>query len=153
MMNPITPCPTCGIRPRVRRGTRCRECMAEYQRNYEVTNRDKIREKKKAYYRAHVEQFRGYRRSAKGKTRLKYLYGLTPTGVSDLLRESDGLCAICAEEPAVHIDHNHLTGEVRGALCRGCNQGLGHLKDDPEILRAAIEYLATPRVLPHFQVR
>jgi Recombination endonuclease VII len=27
-------------------------------------------------------------------------------------------------------DHNHITGEVRGELCQGCNLALGLLKED-----------------------
>ena len=39
------------------------------------------------------------------------------------------------------IDHNHKTGKVRGLLCGSCNTGIGLLKDSPDVLDAAIEYL------------
>lgn len=64
--------------------------------------------------------------------------------ISALFEQSDGLCAICADEVAVTIDHDHVTLQLRGALCKGCNWGLGHFRDDPAKLRAAAEYLETP---------
>jgi hypothetical protein len=52
-----------------------------------------------------------------------------------------GLCAICGDDGPLEYDHNHVTGEPRGALCHGCNSGLGFFRDDPKRLRAAIRYL------------
>ncbi|MGD0053597.1 MAG: endonuclease domain-containing protein, partial [Vulcanimicrobiaceae bacterium] len=44
--------------------------------------------------------------------------------------------------PRLHVDHDHRTNEVRGLLCRWCNQMLGSAKDDPARLRGAIDYLS-----------
>jgi hypothetical protein len=38
-------------------------------------------------------------------------------------------------------DHDHDSGALRGWLCRGCNNGLGHLKDSPRVLAGALRYL------------
>ena len=40
------------------------------------------------------------------------------------------------------VDHEHSTGVVRGLLCTNCNTMLGHAKDNPDTLRAGIDYLA-----------
>ncbi len=45
------------------------------------------------------------------------------------------------ERKTLCIDHDHETGELRGVLCRACNSGLGHFKDSPALLQAAIDYL------------
>ena len=52
-----------------------------------------------------------------------------------------GECVICGTVGNVVIDHNHETGHVRGPLCQHCNFGLGHFRDDPELLEFAALYL------------
>jgi len=51
------------------------------------------------------------------------------------------VCVICGSNEKLTIDHDHSTGMVRGALCTNCNLGLGHFKDDPELLELAALYL------------
>ena len=79
-----------------------------------------------------------------GSTRsyhLKARYGITADDATRMYEEQDGLCAICTERPAQHVDHDHVTGRVRRLLCFTCNSGLGNFRDDPELLRLAAEYL------------
>ncbi|MFI9123902.1 endonuclease VII domain-containing protein [Streptomyces bikiniensis] len=76
-------------------------------------------------------------------TRDRELYGLSHEG-SALLRATEE-CHICGAGESGghgwHVDHCHATGVVRGLLCARCNLGLGHFRDNPEILSAAIAYL------------
>lgn len=58
-----------------------------------------------------------------------------------MLREQDGLCDICRKASPTAIDHDHDTGKVRALLCNRCNTGIGMLGDDPEVLRAAANYI------------
>lgn len=76
-------------------------------------------------------------------------YRLTPEQYDALVEGQGGQCAICGTsdpgsggaDAAWHIDHDHITGTVRGLLCSVCNTGLGHFKDDPELLRRAADYV------------
>lgn len=72
-------------------------------------------------------------------------YGLTRDELAALLAQHD-VCAICRTDnwgrKGPQVDHDHVTGAVRGVLCSNCNTLLGHAKDDPDLLRAAVEYLA-----------
>ena len=58
--------------------------------------------------------------------------------------EADGKCMICGDSQTgrkLAIDHCHQTGKMRGVLCHHCNVGLGHFRDNPDLLLAAINYL------------
>lgn len=63
------------------------------------------------------------------------------------IAESQGhACAICGkpDDPvsdALHIDHDHATGFVRGLLCGSCNRAIGLLRHDSKALWSAILYL------------
>lgn len=61
-----------------------------------------------------------------------------------ILEAQDGVCAICHRPPgtrALHVDHDHRTGRIRGMLCYGCNRLLLIRGTTPEKLRAAADYL------------
>ena len=65
-----------------------------------------------------------------------------------MLEAQGGLCAICEEAPADHVDHDHETGAVRALLCFNCNGGLGQFRDDATVLRAAADYVEHHRDNP-----
>ncbi len=69
-----------------------------------------------------------------------------------MLAKQNGGCAICGAAPGkkrLNIDHDHNCCEygkscgkcVRGLLCQGCNTGLGHFRDSPNVMYQAINYL------------
>ena len=80
----------------------------------------------------------------------KKSYGLTYQEVLALREEQNNLCAICREpgfmmndrvKSPLNVDHCHETNRVRGMLCHNCNRGLVLFQDNPDRLRAAIDYL------------
>jgi len=74
----------------------------------------------------------------------KSTYGLNEEEFDLLWTTQGGLCAICRGRMGkVCVDHNHKTGKVRGLLCNHCNIGIGALKDDPEVITRAEEYVRT----------
>lgn len=75
--------------------------------------------------------------------------GISEEGYKELLKRQGGRCAICRSRPRgtrLSVDHDHKTGEIRGLLCKNCNQGLGHFRDDPVRLKEAVKYLQTAQV-------
>jgi hypothetical protein len=41
----------------------------------------------------------------------------------------------------LEIDRDHVTGRIRGLLCRKCNCGIGMFGEDVENINKAIRYL------------
>jgi hypothetical protein len=70
-------------------------------------------------------------------------YGISVEQYEAMKKEQDGCCVICRTTPDINllVDHDHVTGAVRGLLCRLCNTALGSFRDDPELLERAITYL------------
>ncbi|GAB3863366.1 hypothetical protein GCM10028801_30820 [Nocardioides maradonensis] len=68
-------------------------------------------------------------------------YGITPAEFDALVEAQESRCAICSREAKLVPDHCHDTSTFRGAICQGCNIGIGQFGNDPARLRAAAEYL------------
>lgn len=77
-------------------------------------------------------------------------YGITLDDFNALAEQQHFKCAICGKIPdpnakwnqkVLHVDHDHLTGHVRGLLCSDCNRGLGLFSDNAEMLLRAAAYL------------
>lgn len=82
----------------------------------------------------------------KRTTHLRSCYGITPEQYNEMLLSQGAGCAICfstnpGSKENFSVDHCHKTNQIRGLLCDTCNRGIGLLKDDPEILQQASEYL------------
>jgi hypothetical protein len=76
--------------------------------------------------------------------RLKRVYGIDLAEYDALRDAQGGVCAICHGRPGrgrLVVDHDVLTGSVRGLLCNQCNTAIGLLRHDPMRLTAAVEYL------------
>lgn len=78
-------------------------------------------------------------------------YPLTPQEKENLIVSQNRKCVICGIDEtsidldfrSLSVDHDHKTGEVRGALCHHCSLGLGCFKDKVSSLRKAITYLSS----------
>lgn len=72
-------------------------------------------------------------------------FGLTAEKYSELLRQQNGGCAICARKQThrrLHVDHDHTTGQFRGLICHQCNIALGMIGDNISIALSIANYLA-----------
>ena len=127
----------------------------DYRQKQEVRRaRYRNSEKGKAHERAYNTE---YRKRPEVKVRAKeatfrHHHGVTKQKADAMIAEQGGLCAIC-ERPAsgkghcsrLHVDHSNETGQVRAMLCMNCNNGIGHFKHDPALLRSAANYLERHR--------
>ncbi|MFH2072374.1 MAG: endonuclease VII domain-containing protein [Actinomycetota bacterium] len=69
-------------------------------------------------------------------------YNLSKRTFVTMVIDQRGLCAICGNGTRMLvIDHDHMTGRVRGLLCSQCNTAIGLLQDDPTLLSSAGTYL------------
>jgi hypothetical protein len=77
-------------------------------------------------------------------------YGITIADYNLMVKNQGGLCPVCGDTlpPELDatgrhspVDHDHLTGKVRGVVHNDCNRALGFFKDSPKICRKAAEYL------------
>ena len=123
----------------------------EYNRRYNSSEKGK-------------EAVRRYRATLKGKqTQRKIDYrrshGASLEDYDRLFIQQRGLCAIC-QQPEMFIgrwgqvrrlcvDHDHLTGKVRGLLCNTCNKMIAGAKDNPLLLANAITYLDMSTAIPN----
>jgi superfamily II helicase len=105
----------------------CKKCKLEQDRKYYVTEKFHLKNLKQR-----MRQF--------GKTIEDY---------NILFEKQHGCCAICGKHQSEFnnrfmIDHNHITGQIRGLLCRNCNCGIGLFYSDErgtELLKKSIKYI------------
>jgi hypothetical protein len=77
---------------------------------------------------------------------LKKKFGISISEYEEMIIKQENRCAICGKtekenKTKLSVDHNHITGRVRGLLCVSCNNGLGRFFDNTEYLSKAITYL------------
>lgn len=120
-----------------------------YQQEYRAKNRDTLMEKQRARNRANYAANKPAYRARRKRAALKG-YGITAEQKQQILDYQEHQCPICerylTESHVPSIDHCHVTGSVRGVLCRRCNAALGMLEDSPALVERALEYLSMPRL-------
>ncbi len=148
----------------------CKKCMTAQSRRWWLDNPDQVKKlgqrgtvkrrellqtspEARARYNARARVTgKAWRDKNRGKVRrygffgtIKAKYGLTRDQWDEQLIRQVGRCAICGAafrgdgEP--QVDHDHVTGKVRGMLCQNCNIMLGTSRDNPRILEAGRDYI------------
>ena len=127
--------------------------------NYVIMGKNKAGYTKK-YYQLNKERICSNNReinkrnydSRKEKNRcLMKSFNITIEDYEYLFNKQNGVCAICGNKEdrkhrngktfSLAVDHNHITGQIRGLLCSRCNMAIGGLGDSVEMLEKALVYL------------
>lgn len=123
---------------------RCRLCQYEKNRSWQKRNPEKQKEYKRQSYLRNCERY--------VEESILRQRNITKEEYLKLFEDQQNKCAICFQEESVimrkdksisplSIDHDHITGKVRGLLCARCNKALGSFKESEERLQSAINYL------------
>lgn len=132
-------CKRCNLDAKAARHRSNPEPARERVRQWAKDNPERVAARQ-AEYRAN-----GRKAAIDRRYQLKRKYGITPEQYDALLAEQSGVCGICGRPPrddiALHVDHDHTTGRIRGLLCFRCNNALGDFEDDHDRLGAALHYL------------
>ena len=116
--------------------------VKEAAKRWHENNKEQHKANSKAWYAANKDKVRNYF--------LIKTFGVTLEDYTKIFIAQGEVCAICGDTSTADgtntnknwpIDHSHKTGAIRGILCRGCNVGIGHLKEDPTLINKAINYL------------
>jgi len=125
-------------------------------RAWEKRHPKELKAQRDRYYKKHKLKVIAYQKEWVKKNgrkllarQLKAQYGLPIEEFDRMLIAQNGLCPICSKqmtgwkEPCV--DHDHETGANRDLLCSNCNKVLGFMRDSPELLEKARDYLLKHR--------
>lgn len=131
----------------------CKSCHQAAVRRWYRANREKAIADVKRWQQENKEHLHEYRREYRKRRRaedrdahLRRTFGITIADYEVLLARQGGGCAICGRPPtkaALHVDHDHATGEIRGLLCIGCNNALGQFRDEATLLERAADYVSS----------
>lgn len=120
-------------------------------RQWYLRNRVKVLAQTKARRDADPEKYRAlsraYARANKEEARWRNLFynfgrmGFTKEWYQEKLLAQGNTCAICKKAAKLFVDHCRKTDKLRALLCHHCNSGIGLLRESPDIMRSAIEYV------------
>ena len=125
-----------------------------YQRDWrnKPGNKEKASKKAREWYKNNkkhfIQRMKKYRKENPDvvkNSRLKERFGLTLEHHTHLIKSQKGRCAICEQKRKLCVDHNHVTGKVRGLLCNQCNFAIGCFYENEANMLKAVKYLRTHR--------
>ena len=118
-----------------------KEARSAYHKGYRVRKRNTLKEKDRLDRLANPSRYRRYK--------LKEYYGMSLEDYEQLHVAQNGLCASCGKPETMllrgkltwlAVDHDHITGKVRGLLCRNCNTAFGLLHEDINTVHKLLSY-------------
>lgn len=136
--------------------SKCKKCSLLDTNGRRTANVEKYREIERLSVKRHFEEHALKRIGRSRAWKLKYVYKISHADFIAMLEKQKHRCAICknpirdaqrgrSPRDAVCIDHDHVTGKIRGLLCNPCNRGLGSFCDRIDLLATATDYLRSHR--------
>lgn len=112
-----------------------RKKRTEYMRLWREKNRGKHNQQAR---NSHIRN----RHKHADKNINRYLikkYGITSEQKEQMFNSQNRKCLICKltieKRRSIHVDHCHITGEIRGILCHMCNTKLGWYEKHAESIK------------------
>jgi hypothetical protein len=118
----------------------CKSVECKKQRQKNRWQKWYAREDSKVKSRTWQREFRGRTNYARA-WEVKNKYGLEWDEYLVLMEKFGHQCPVCGSKEQLCVDHDHVTGRVRGVLCRTCNRSLGQLGDTVERVEKLYHYL------------
>ena len=126
------------------------EQQKEFYRQWHQAHKEYYRQ----YYQAHKEQYKRYQQNTckklgenlNPKQFREHWKLYFPDAFQKLLAIQEGRCAVCnvsLEHHKIHVDHDHVTGLVRGLLCWRCNR-YRVAQNRSDNIKQVNEYLLNP---------
>lgn len=84
-------------------------------------------------HRVYMAEYKKRDPKARKRSYLRLVYGYD----GDLA----DACEMCGSVNRLCLDHDHVTGVIRGTLCHRCNVGIGMLNDSVDVIKSAVLYL------------
>lgn len=121
-----------------------------YITKWKKENKDKIREKSRIWRGKNLKHLSTLARIRYNKNPQKELdrrrfkkYGITGEEFRTIIEKQGIRCPICEKGIGknLSVDHDHITGKIRGIICNKCNLAIGNAEDSPDRLRKMANYL------------
>lgn len=118
------------------------------KRVIELVQKDRINNPEK-YKKWRDEYYERNKKDINTRAICRY-HGLDIQSYEAMIKAQDNKCAVCGKtetrkfrgkDMRLCVDHDHVTGKIRGLLCHDCNTGLGKFLDSPDLLTKAAIYL------------
>jgi hypothetical protein len=120
----------------------CKICDRQKSRDYGAKHREKKAEQARVWRINNPDKIKSYSRS-----QVLRKHNLTEAQYEQMFADQGCCCVTCGSKENgtrwynFAIDHDHVTGVVRGLLCFSCNTTLGKVNDSIQILQNLIDYL------------
>lgn len=112
-----------------------------YDRAWRTRNRERVRDGQRAWRKANA----AYVKQRFKDDHLQRAYGLSSEAWAALFDSQGKRCAACrcilpGHKNGWQVDHDHVTGNIRGILCCSCNIAL-HVIEKPLLVKQLQAYL------------